>query len=92
MWGGLRAEDPEPALLTPRPRAPRFVAAGGTMREKVKVKLRVKQRTGRERDAVLPVTSPTLLFFLLVGILIAMGVVYFLVKYLSHMGPVSDSV
>jgi hypothetical protein len=62
------------------------------MRQKIRVKTRVKQRNGRERDAAVPVTSPTLLLFLAIGILLALAAVYFLVKYLNHMGGVSDQV
>ena len=57
---------------------------------KVKVKTRVRQRTSRERETFIPIASPTLIFFLIAGILAAMGIIYELVKYLSQMGSVSD--
>ena len=57
---------------------------------KVKVKTRVRQRTSRERETFVPIASPTLIFFLVAGILVAMGIIYVLVKYLSQMGGVSD--
>ncbi len=62
------------------------------MREKIRTKTRVRLRNPKDRDAVLPVTSPTLLLFLVLGILAALAVVYFLVKYMAHMGGVSDQV
>jgi hypothetical protein len=57
---------------------------------KVKVKTRVRQRTSRERETFIPIASPTLIFFLAAGVLAALGIVYVLVKYLNHMGGVSD--
>ena len=57
---------------------------------KVKVKTRTRQRTSRERETFIPIASPTLIFFLVAGILAAMGIIYVLVKYLSQMGSVSD--
>jgi hypothetical protein len=57
---------------------------------RVKVKTRVRQRTSREGETFIPIASPTLIFFLVAGILAALGIIYVLVKYLSQMGGVSD--
>jgi uncharacterized membrane protein len=59
---------------------------------KVKVKTRVRNRTPREHETFIPVASPTLILFLVVGVLAALGLIYFLLKIMTHMGGVPDSV
>jgi hypothetical protein len=62
------------------------------MRQKVKVKVRTRVRQHKERDSLIPIASPTLLIFLAVGAALALLIVYVLVKYLTHMGGVSQAI
>ncbi len=57
---------------------------------KARVKTRIRQRMPRERETFVPIASPTLIFFLIAGAAAALGIIYMLVKFLTHMGGVSD--
>ena len=59
---------------------------------KVKVKTRVRTKTPREHETFIPIASPTLILFLVVGVVAALGLIYLLVKFLTHMGGVPDAV
>ncbi|HWE44859.1 MAG TPA: hypothetical protein VG407_02435 [Caulobacteraceae bacterium] len=59
---------------------------------KVKVKTRVRNRTPREHETFIPIASPTLILFLVVGVLAALGLIYLILKVLTQMGGVPDAV
>ena len=59
---------------------------------RVKVKTRLRNRMPKDRETFIPITSPTLIFFLIAGAAVALVLVYLILKVLTQMGAVPDMV